>query len=76
MVAGWFIGQIVGRICGSRSRPTPSPVQIWDAEPAHWVAFPHPLLTPPDRFLARYDWLPAVLESYPAGRRPGPRSRR
>jgi hypothetical protein len=38
-------------------------VQIWDPEASAWVAFPHPLLTPPDRFRALYDWLPAVLES-------------
>jgi hypothetical protein len=61
MVAGWLLGQIIGhiRIPGP---PFTQPVQIWDGG-THWVSFPDPLLTPPSRFLAKYDWLPAVLES-------------
>jgi hypothetical protein len=39
-------------------------VQIWDPEVGTFIEFPHPLLTPPDRFRVLYDWLPAVLESH------------
>ena len=62
MVVGWFLAQILGDL---RIPPAPytQPVTIWDAESAEWLAFPHPMLTPPDVFLCRQDWLPAVLES-------------
>ncbi len=63
MVAGWYIAQIVGEL-RIPEPPYASPVQIWEPSESRWVAFPHPLLTPPDRFRARSDWLPAVLESY------------
>jgi len=65
MVAGWFIGQVVGRISIPEA-PFGRPVQICDADAGdigEWLDFPHPMLTPPGRFLASYDWLPAVLES-------------
>lgn len=65
MVAGWFVGQVIGRIALPEP-PFGRPVQIWDDEAGdlgEWLDFPHPLLTPPGRFLASYDWLPAVLES-------------
>jgi hypothetical protein len=62
MVAGWLLGQILGRIRIPAS-PFTQPVQIWNSDEEHWIPFPHPLLTPPSRFLAKYDWLPAVLES-------------
>ncbi|MFP5347636.1 MAG: tubulin-like doman-containing protein [Actinomycetes bacterium] len=62
MVAGWFVGQVVGSI-QIPAPPYTSPVQVWDDEHSRWEAFPHPLLTPPSGFLAPYDWLPAVLES-------------
>lgn len=62
MVAGWLLGQVLGRI-RIPAPPFTQAVQIWNAEEARWIAFPHPLLTPPSRFLADYDWLPAVLES-------------
>jgi len=62
MVAGWFIGQTIGQV-RIPSPPYTQPVQIWDAENMRWLSFPHPLLTPPSRFIANYDWLPAVLES-------------
>ena len=62
MVAGWLLGHVVGRI---RIPPAPynKPVQVFDAGRREWVDFPHPLLTPPHRFEAPYDWLPAVLEA-------------
>jgi hypothetical protein len=65
MVAGWFVGQIVGEV---RFPPAPyshdpGPAEIWDKETGRWLEFPHPMLTPPDQFAAEYDWLPAVLES-------------
>ncbi|WP_432558924.1 tubulin-like doman-containing protein [Granulicoccus sp. GXG6511] len=62
MVAGWFLGQIVGAIRIPES-PFNRPVEIFDKDNREWLAFPHPLLTPPERFMAPYDWLPAVLES-------------
>ncbi len=63
MVAGWYVGQIIGEI-RIPEPPYATAVQIWDPTDERWVAFPHPLLTPPNRFRARYDWLPAVLESH------------
>ena len=62
MVAGWLVGQIVGRI-RIPGAPFVDPVMIFEGGPARWVEFPHPLLTPPSRFIADEDWLPAVLES-------------
>jgi hypothetical protein len=62
MVAGWFIGQLVGEL-RLPEPPFESPVEIWDQASTGWRPFPHPLLTPPKEFLATYDWLPAVLES-------------
>lgn len=71
MVAGWFVGQVVGRI-RLPDRPFNDPVRVWDGPvggvdglgtEGEWLDFPHPLLTPPGRFLAGFDWLPAVLES-------------
>jgi hypothetical protein len=61
MVAGWLLGQVIGHIRIPQA-PFTEPVQIWDGS-SRWVPFPHPLLTPPTRFVAKYDWLPAVLES-------------
>jgi hypothetical protein len=62
MTAGWFLGQITGRI-QVPSSPYTEPVRIFDDDNQRWVAFPNPLLTPPSRFTASYDWLPAVLEA-------------
>jgi transposase InsO family protein len=62
MTAGWLLGQVLGRIQIPPS-PYAEPVRIYDDENQRWVAFPHPLLTPPSQFTASYDWLPAVLES-------------
>jgi len=62
MVTGWFIGQLTGEIA-LPNEPFTDPVSIWDPQTSTWVSFPNPLLTPPTRFLARNDWMPAVLES-------------
>ncbi|WP_425310074.1 tubulin-like doman-containing protein [Ammonicoccus fulvus] len=62
MVAGWFLGQVVGAIRIPEA-PFNRPVEVFDRQNRTWVEFPHPLLTPPERFKASYDWLPAVLES-------------
>lgn len=62
MAAGWFLGQLTGRIQIPES-PFTQPVRIWNAETSRWLDFPNPLLTPPSQFAATYDWLPAVLES-------------
>lgn len=63
MVGGWFLGQMTGEI----QIPVPpytQPVRVWDHQRNTWQSFPHPLLTPPERFLRNFDWLPAVLESH------------
>jgi hypothetical protein len=62
MTAGWFLGQLTGRI-KIPTAPHTEPVRIYDASTGQWLAFPNPLLTPPSEFRAPYDWLPAVLES-------------
>jgi hypothetical protein len=62
MTAGWFLGQISGRIEVPPS-PYTEPVRIYDDNNQRWLPFPNPLLTPPSQFGASYDWLPAVLES-------------
>lgn len=62
MTAGWFLGQITGRI-QIPSSPYTEPVRVFDDENLQWLPFPHPLLTPPAQFVASYDWLPAVLEA-------------
>jgi hypothetical protein len=62
MVAGWLLGQVIGRI-RIPAQPYATAVQVFDAERTEWVDFPHPMLTPPRDFEAPYDWLPAVLES-------------
>ncbi|MCB0950865.1 MAG: hypothetical protein KDB44_16650 [Mycobacterium sp.] len=61
MTAGWFLGQLIGRIQIPAS-PYTAPVRIYDGDGGGWLDFPNPLLTPPSEFLAPYDWLPAVLE--------------
>jgi hypothetical protein len=62
MTAGWFLGQIVGRV-HIPPAPYTEPVRIYDGDAHQWLSFPNPLLTPPSTFIAQYDWLPAVLES-------------
>ena len=62
MTAGWFVGQIIGRIRIPLA-PYTEPVRIYDDTAERWLDFPSPLLTPPSEFKASYDWLPAVLES-------------
>ncbi|AHC24152.1 MULTISPECIES: tubulin-like doman-containing protein [Mycobacteriaceae] len=62
MTAGWFLGQLIGRIQIPAS-PFDKPVRIFDGAENRWLDFPNPLLTPPSAFTASYDWLPAVLES-------------
>ena len=64
MIAGWYVGQLTGQL-SIPNAPYDRAVEIWDAENSRWLAFPHPLLTPPSQFLGRaIDWLPAVMESY------------
>lgn len=62
MVAGWYIGQIIGEL-RIPAPPYQQPVEVYDRQADRWIGFPNPLLTTPQQFLAKYDWLPAVLES-------------
>ncbi len=62
MTAGWFVGQIIGRV-QIPAPPYTEPVRIYDGDAGQWLTFPNPLLTPPSEYKASYDWLPAVLES-------------
>ncbi|MEI2775766.1 MAG: tubulin-like doman-containing protein [Tetrasphaera sp.] len=63
MIGGWFLGQITGEI-EIPPPPYTQPVRVWDHQKNTWQPFPNPLLTPPERFLRNFDWLPAVLESH------------
>jgi hypothetical protein len=63
MVAGWFVGQLVGEVRIPNRPPFDGPVEIWDCDSEKWTSFPHPLLTPPSEFYADHDWVAAVLES-------------
>jgi len=62
MTAGWFLGLVTGQV-RLPAEPYNEPVRVWDGASSSWLDFPNPLLTPPARFLANNDWLPAVLES-------------
>ncbi len=62
MTAGWFVGQVIGRV-QIPAPPYTEPVRIFDGAAGQWLTFPNPLLTPPSEYKASYDWLPAVLES-------------
>lgn len=62
-VAGWILGRAVGFI-QVPSEPYDQPAYVWDTEERRWLPFPNPLLTPPSEFLAPYDWLPAIMESF------------
>lgn len=62
-VAGWILGRAIGFI-HVPSDPHGQPAQVWSTEERRWLPFPNPLLTPPSEFLAGYDWLPAILESF------------
>lgn len=62
-VAGWVLGRAIGFI-QVPNEPYDQPAHVWSADERRWLPFPNPLLTPPSEFLAPYDWLPAVLESY------------
>lgn len=68
IVAGWYTAQI----CGTLSVPKPpglhlpvpdEPVRLYSDESQSWLAFPHPLLSPPGSpGFEPLGWLPAVLE--------------
>lgn len=62
-VAGWVLGRAIGFI-QVPGEPFSEPAYVWSTAERRWLPFPNPLLTPPSEFLAGYDWLPAVLESY------------
>ncbi|MBV7294586.1 tubulin-like doman-containing protein [Corynebacterium sp. TAE3-ERU12] len=67
MVAGWIVGMITGRITIVDEGTPTAAAHIYDpaATPSggQWVSFPPQLLTPPSRFQARFDWMPAIIES-------------
>jgi hypothetical protein len=61
MVAGWYIARVLGDLRIPTDDPSRA-VEIWSDRQRAWLAFPNPLLTPPDTF-KKVDWMPAVLES-------------
>lgn len=63
MVAGWHVGMLTGHVYIANQGSSEATVHIWDEGNREWVAFPSPMLTPPQKFFGTQDWLPAVLES-------------
>lgn len=63
MVAGWFVGVLTGRIYIENSGTANAIAFIYDDANQQWTHFPRQLLTPPSKFKATYDWMPAVIES-------------
>lgn len=63
MIAGWLIGVLTGRIFIENSGSADAVAFIYDDAAAEWINFPRQLLTPPTKFRASYDWMPAVIES-------------
>ena len=63
MVAGWLIGNITGRIYVANLGQPHAAAHIWDDLEKEWVPFPPQMLTPPTKFQANIDWMPAVIES-------------
>ncbi|MGP5589794.1 tubulin-like doman-containing protein [Corynebacterium variabile] len=63
MVGGWLIGAVTGRIHIQGDGTPGARAHIYDDIAREWVAFPHPLLTPPQDMKAKIDWMPAVIES-------------
>lgn len=61
MVAGYVLGRAVGFI-DLPPEPFNRAAYVWETKDQRWLEFPNPLLTPPGKFLAEYDWLPAILE--------------
>lgn len=65
MIAGWFLGQVVGRV----SIPAPPysqnvpPATIWVPQLNQWRPFTDVMLTRVHEMVSTADWLPAVLES-------------
>lgn len=64
MVAGWFLGRLLGAVIVPTDAQSTDPVQVWDFATGQWSSFAVRLLTPPARFRGQDDWLPAVLESH------------
>ena len=63
LVAGWFLGRILGLVSLPEDRRDGGPAQVWDFDQQTWLSFPQRLLTPESRF-GPHDWLPAVLETH------------
>ena len=62
MTAGWFLGQIIGRI-QIPAPPYTEPVRIYDGDSGPVAELPEPAADPAVGVHGHYDWLPAVLES-------------
>lgn len=63
MVAGWFVGQITGKIRLPEHPERGGTVAVFDREEGTWIRFPDPMLRSYIRFRHVVDWLPVVLES-------------
>lgn len=65
LIAGWFLGQVVGRV----SVPAPPysqnvpPAMVWVPQLNQWRPFSDVMLTRVPEMVSTTDWLPAVLES-------------
>lgn len=66
LIAGWFVGQIVGKLDYTEIRHAAEKevVRVWDNRDSRWRNFPDPLLTPFSSRRSKADLLPSVLESY------------
>lgn len=62
LVAGWFLGQLTGRVA-IPTDVTTGPVAVFDPLEGQWFQLPFPYLTDPNQFRMSQDLLPAVLES-------------
>lgn len=62
LVAGWFLGQLTGRLA-IPADVTTGPVAVFDPLEGQWFHLPFPYLTDPNQFRMSQDLLPAVLES-------------
>ncbi len=65
LIAGWFLGQMIGRVrvpAPPYSQQVP-PATVWVPQASQWRPFSDVMLTRVSEMVSTVDWLPAVLES-------------